>query len=134
MGVVLTNKNNKEVHMGYISFGFIRQAVAKSYSEIIGKIYEKMYSLRNDIEITDEEYKKLLLDNGRVVLSNNSFNESFTGEVDIIDTYTYKKDYNIGDMVVVRNNYGISTIATISSVMESEDIENKYQVEPHFEY
>ena len=37
-------------------------------------------------------------------------------------------------MVVVRNNYGISTIATISSVMESEDIENKYQVEPHFEY
>ena len=84
--------------------------------------------------ITDEEYKKLLLDNGRVVLSNNSFNESFTGEVDIIDTYTYKKDYNIGDMVVVRNNYGISTIATISSVMESEDIENKYQVEPHFEY
>ena len=42
MGVVLTNKNNKEVHMGYISFGFIRQAVAKSYSEIIGKIYEKI--------------------------------------------------------------------------------------------
>ena len=59
MGVVLTNKNNKEVHMGYISFGFIRQAVAKSYSEIIGKIYEKMYSLRDDIEITSEEYKMI---------------------------------------------------------------------------
>ena len=59
MGVVLTNKNNKEVHMGYISFGFIRQAVAKSYSEIIGKIYEKMYSLRDDIEITNEEYKMI---------------------------------------------------------------------------
>ena len=96
----------------------------------------KTYKDESGVEqtYTDEEYKKLLLDNGRVVLSNNSFNESFTGEVDIIDTYTYKKDYNIGDMVVVRNNYGISTIATISSVMESEDIENKYQVEPHFEY
>ena len=59
MGVVLTNKNNKEVHMGYISFGFIRQAVAKSYSEIIGKIYEKMYSSRDDVEITNEEYKMI---------------------------------------------------------------------------
>ena len=59
MRVVLTNKNNKEVHMGYISFEFIRQAVAKSYSEIIGEIYEKMHSLRDDIEITNEEYKMI---------------------------------------------------------------------------
>ena len=56
MGVVLTNKN-KEVHIGYISFGLIRQAVVKSYSESLGQLYEKMYSLRDDITISDDEYK-----------------------------------------------------------------------------
>lgn len=56
MGVVLANKN-KEVHIGYIGFGFIRQAVVKSYSESLGQLYEKMYSLRDDITINDDEYK-----------------------------------------------------------------------------
>lgn len=57
MGVVLTNKSDKEVHLGYVGFGLIRQTIARSYSETIGKIYKKMYSLRNSTEITDDEYK-----------------------------------------------------------------------------
>lgn len=56
MGLVLKNKN-KEVYIGYIGFGLIRQSIVKSYSESLGQIYEKMYSLRNDITINDDEYK-----------------------------------------------------------------------------
>ena len=70
MGVVLTNKNNKEVHMGYISFGFIRQAVAKSYSEIIGKIYEKMYSLRELCKNNNIEQTKDIVNNNYIFTKN----------------------------------------------------------------
>ena len=43
MGVVLTNKKT-EVSIGYIGFGFIRQAIASAYSDKIGNLYEKLYS------------------------------------------------------------------------------------------
>lgn len=43
MGVVLKNKN-KEVSMGYLSFGIIRKAIANSYDEKIGTLYSKMYA------------------------------------------------------------------------------------------
>lgn len=42
MGVVLKSKE-KEVSIGYIGFGFIRQKIALSYNEEIGKIYKKAY-------------------------------------------------------------------------------------------
>ena len=57
MGVFLTNKE-KDVSMGYLSFGFIRQSIANAYDEKIGVLYGKMYNplFKN---YTDEENKYL---------------------------------------------------------------------------
>lgn len=43
MGVLLQN-DEKSIVMGYLSFSFIRQEVAKSYDKRIGELYLKLYS------------------------------------------------------------------------------------------
>ena len=42
MGVLLQN-NKKSVEMGYLTFGLIRQEIAKSYNKKIGELYLKLY-------------------------------------------------------------------------------------------
>lgn len=53
MGLLLTN-GNKEVNIGYISFGHIRRSIADSISYKIGKIYKKSYI--EDLTQEDNDY------------------------------------------------------------------------------
>lgn len=86
------------------------------------------------ITVTDDTYFLLIRSLGRNALAENVETQSFSGEVDTIDTYEYKKDYNLGDIVQVVNEYGIEAEAQITEVMESDDTDNGYAVEPKFEY
>lgn len=54
MGLLLTN-GNKEVNIGYISFGIVRQEVAKAYNLKIGEIYKKSYIY----DLTQKDYDYL---------------------------------------------------------------------------
>ena len=47
-------------------------------------------------------------------------------------TFVYKTDYNLGDVVTVENEYGISVGARIVEVVEVDD-DNGYSVQPKFE-
>ena len=47
--------------------------------------------------------------------------------------FIYKTDYNLGDIVTIRNEYGFSVPARIVEVVEAFD-ENGYSIEPKFEY
>ena len=86
------------------------------------------------ITITDYTYLMLIRIIGENALAEYTRSQVFTGAVDWIDTYEYKADYNIGDIVWVVNEYGIGAAAQITEIMESEDNENGYEIEPHFEY
>lgn len=57
---------------------------------------------------------------------------SFTGDVIIGANYTYKDDYNLGDIVNIVNEYGISINVRISEILESID-DNGYKMEPTFQ-
>ena len=57
---------------------------------------------------------------------------SFAGEIITGISYTYKKDYNLGDIVKILNEYGISMNARITEVLENQD-ESGYKMEPTFE-
>ena len=57
---------------------------------------------------------------------------SFTGDVIIGANYTYKDDYNLGDIVNIVNEYGISINVRISEILESID-DNGYTMEPTFQ-
>ena len=86
------------------------------------------------ITVTDSTYLMFIRNAGVNALEQHRRTQEFTGEVDTIDTYEYKRDYDIGDIVKVKNKYGISADARITEIMESEDNENGRVIEPVFEY
>lgn len=93
---------------------------------------------KDDLDIehtyTIEEYNNILLSLGKAELAKQNEEVSFSGTVDVLDSYIYRKDYTVGDIVKIQNNYGIAVQALVSEVLESEDNENGYEVEPVFEY
>lgn len=86
------------------------------------------------ITVTDYSYMLMIQRLGRFALAEHTKKQSISGSVDTIDTYEYKADYDLGDVVKVVNEYGISAEAQIVEIMESDDNENGYVIEPIFEY
>ena len=86
------------------------------------------------ITITDYTYLLLIRAVGDNALMERAMTQSFEGDVDTVDTYEYKVDYDLGDIVKVINEYGIEAEARITEVMESDDADNGYVIEPKFEY
>lgn len=78
------------------------------------------------------DYYNALIAEGKEKLSEQAVVSSFEGEVDL-NQYKYKVDYNLGDIVTVRNEFGIQANARITEVIETWDDEG-YTVEPKFEY
>lgn len=67
------------------------------------------------------------------VLASKKITEKLEGSVVPNVTYQYKRDYDLGDIVTVRNEYGIEAQARIVEVLEVFD-GNGYSIEPKFEY
>lgn len=57
---------------------------------------------------------------------------SFSGKIITGVNYIYKKDYNLGDIVKIVNEYGMVVNARITEIIENRD-ENGYSMEPTFE-
>lgn len=82
--------------------------------------------------ISDTEYNQLLTENGKEQLAQFSIFGSFEGVIDT-NLYEYKKDFDLGDIVSLENEYGIQVDARIIEVIETWD-EEGYTLEPYFEY
>lgn len=85
----------------------------------------------NGAIITEEQYYKMLQDYGKDKLNNVSFTETFEGSTDPNGNYILNKDYFLGDIVQVSNEYGISATPRIIEIIESED-ENGASTVPTF--
>lgn len=123
----VTEEEKEKYYSVYYSNG---EAVATSWQDVPTGDEET----EEKITVTDYTYLLLIRSAGNNALEQRRRTQEFTGEVDTNDTYEYKRDYNIGDIVKVKNKYGISVDARISEIMESEDNESGYVVEPVFEY
>lgn len=90
----------------------------------------------DDEKITVTDYTYLLLEHelGNNALEEHGITIEFSGTVDTVNTYIYREHYNLGDIVLVANEYGISAPARITEVQESNDNEDGYVVEPIFEF
>lgn len=86
------------------------------------------------ITVSDYTYQLLIRNIGLNTLASYVKTTEFEGAVDTIDTYNYKIDYDLGDVVKVINEYGIEAEAIITEIMESDDNEDGHVVEPKFEY
>jgi hypothetical protein len=101
------------------------------------KLYELYVDAKdlttNDGKIGTQEYGEMLYTRGIEKLNECTVTTAFEGEVNSNLSYQYKKDYNLGDIVQVTNEYGITTKARITEIIESES-DSGTELVPTFEY
>lgn len=85
----------------------------------------------NNEEYTEEEYNNILIGRGTEKLAEYQYKESFEGEIEIGVTYELGKDYFLGDIVQVENEFGIESATRILEIIESDSDEG-YSAIPTF--
>lgn len=85
----------------------------------------------NEGEITDSAYLAQLAERGSAGLAEATIVESMDGAVEAQQMYTYGKDYNLGDLVTVRNKHGVQADAQVLEVVEVWD-DTGYTCTPTF--
>lgn len=85
------------------------------------------------VTLTDTIYDETLKSNGEEELASHMEVVTFNGSIEPSLTFTYKKDFFLGDIVAIKNEYGIEVDARIVEIMEVFD-DNGYSVTPSFEY
>lgn len=71
--------------------------------------------------LSNAEYQNLLIQRGKNKILENDIIKSFEGEYDFNSQYKYKRDFFLGDIVNVENEYGISAKVRISEIVSSID-------------
>lgn len=69
----------------------------------------------------DDEYVEQLAQMGRETLTDASLTKTFEGEAEYRRTYEYGKDFFIGDIVQLENEYGITATSRIVEMIFSHD-------------
>lgn len=90
---------------------------------------EESLSIEQETEVEELIYRKQLQEAGREELKSITTDE-FEGEV-VLQTYTYKTDYNLGDKVYIRDKYGNEGNVRIREVTETWDVDG-YSIEISF--
>ncbi len=85
-----------------------------------------------NVQLCSNIYIENLKNTGYEKMSTYTSVTSFSGEVIVGMSYRYKEDYDLGDIVNIVNEYGISIDVRISEVIENQD-DNGYTMEPTFE-
>lgn len=82
-------------------------------------------------DIPRADYIKLLQEKGLEKLARRSIVEGFSGEVLPNAAFKYGVDFNLGDVVTVKNEYGIEKDVRVLSVIEASD-DNGEKLIPQF--
>lgn len=75
----------------------------------------------NEGEISDSEYNNMLIEKGAESLAERQKVVTFEGEVDATRNYLLNRDFFMGDIVQVMNEYGISKASRITEIIDSDD-------------
>lgn len=95
---------------------------------------QKEYTNENGDRVvrSDSEYNSLLQARGKLKLADYTSVTIFEGEVESRNSFIYKQDYYLGDIVQIENEYGFEGIARITEVVASHN-EEGYSIYPTFE-
>lgn len=86
----------------------------------------------NNGEIIGNDYYLLLRERGMEKLAEHEVTETFEAEINPERPFAYKRDWNLGDIVSVTNEYGITAKPRIVEIIECWD-ENGYTAIPKFD-
>lgn len=94
----------------------------------LGQARKELYVDARDIQseirgeaIPDEEYNEQLQQRGREKLSKNKKTEVFEGQIDTTQNFIYGRDFFKGDIVQIRNEYGIEAKVRITEFIRVQD-------------
>ena len=100
--------------------------------------YDIAYSTSADVTraadciLTDVPYILYMLGLAQEECTKHPAQVTFTGEIIPDLTFQYKEDYDLGDIVTIENEYGISSATRITEIVENWD-DNGYQIEIKFD-
>lgn len=87
----------------------------------------------NGGEIAEADYLTQLETRGLEKLAETQISEAFDGELDTENTYQYRRDYDVGDLVTIENEYGMRADVRIVQIIESWSESGAYSITPIFE-
>ena len=70
---------------------------------------------------TLDEYYSHLSETGRLAMAEHSVTTSFDGDVASNVQYLYGRDYFLGDLVQIRNEFGMEAVTRVTEVVRSRD-------------
>lgn len=82
--------------------------------------------------ISDSQYNSLLIQRGNEQLSKNKYTKIFTGEIEAKKSFIYGRDFYLGDIVQVVNEFNIKSKSIVSEMIKSQD-SNGYSMYPNFQ-
>lgn len=108
-----------------------KTTTVSSYDDMMGINRRELYVDARDIStvvdegeepMTDEEYNEKLAQRGSEALTEYIYTSAFDAEVDTSTTmFQYGRDFFIGDIVQIRNEYGMEAVARINEFIRSCD-------------
>lgn len=103
------------------------------YNEVIADLTSNAPADTDNVVLRDVVYSVYLLSRGYEKIAEYGSVTSFDGTINPGTTFVYKQDYDLGDVVSIQNDFGISVSARITEIVEVND-DNGYSVQPKFEY
>jgi hypothetical protein len=79
-----------------------------------------------------EEYQKQLVQRGNEELANHVADMMFDGEVAEYFMYLYGRDYQMGDIVQLENEYGMEARSRVTEVIKSQNVSDGINIFPTF--
>lgn len=73
------------------------------------------------LEITPESYLEQIRYQGQLALRETKYTTAFDGELNIDVQYIYGKDFFLGDIVQIENEYDVTARSRITEIMWSQD-------------
>lgn len=121
--------------------GTIKNIDSKSYYQVNGEniaiitYYENSEDSKDITEciLLNDIYIESLKSEGYEALADCISVITFSGKITVNCGYIYKEDYNLGDIVNVESEYGISINIRITEIIENKD-GNGYTIMPIFDF
>lgn len=84
-------------------------------------------------DISSAQYVANLQARGKQKLDETQETVSFEGQVEPYNSFVYRKDYDLGDIVQIENEYGKTGTTRITEVVACTNEEDGYKIYPTFE-
>lgn len=103
---------------------YVKEQVALRKSEI----QTNKNTLSRYYKETLEDYYSHLSEAGKLAMAEHSVTTSFDGSVDATIQFRFGKDFFLGDLVQIRNEFGMEAVTRVTEVMRSRDESGDYVI------